>query len=270
MTRLAGNESGYSFRVMDTEKGEPSPFGFNLPSATTIIKGVLGSTGGGMAWWGFKLGIRACHPTASEEKIAQLYERKKHSSFNPNAQRDSAGDRGTDAHAVAAALLLGNHELMPDHVLAGDMDGYEEAAHNWVTTQMGGWEVVLAEQPVWSLEHRFAGTPDLVRKRSIGLDEPTLGGASLGTVFSIVDFKTHKPAREDGPSYVEDRLQTQGYEIACWEMGVIRYEDHEEPHPVEHLIVLLCPDGSFIEDARRIEPSAFLAVRQAYRELRGI
>jgi hypothetical protein len=256
MARIAGSSHAYTFRVSNE-------YGFDLPSVTHIIKSVGDSIGGAgaMAWWGFKLGIRSQHPLFSDTKVDEQYEKAKQTEWTPNKQRDTAGSRGTEAHDLLELLATGEAEVHKDvekvyltwpknkKAPFEEVEGYKLSAAQWWLDNLEGWNTVFAERPVWSLSQGFAGTLDLARYWGVIKEEGT-------NMVEVVDYKTHKPAAQDGPSYVGDRIQLAAYSLAVEEMGLGLVGGTR--------VVLLGPDGTYLEDTRRVDAGVFLAMKEIH------
>lgn len=255
--RVAGDDSYYTF-VLQRYDGVVLPdVAIRLPSVTSIIKSVMGASGGGMAYWGFKLGAAAAafefhgeEPTP--EYVETLYTTVKAGPYAPNKQRDKAGDRGNAAHDVLEGLARGNYSVV-DQSSAGlwmlkgpggifTPDAYGQGVIEWWIAESP--EVIATEQVLYSMTHRYSGSVDLIARRS--------DGRAL-----VTDLKTHKPATSNGPAYSEDRIQVAAYRQAWTEM----FPDI----PLDGTSVLLaCEDGTWKEDYRMVGFEVFAALRQAY------
>jgi len=73
----------------------------------------------------------------------------------PWRRRDSAAFRGTELHAIGEALALGEPVEVPAHY-----EGLAQAYADWLDAW--GARVELVERSVVNLDHRYAGTFDLV------------------------------------------------------------------------------------------------------------
>jgi hypothetical protein len=119
-------------------------------------------------------------------------------------QMQKAADIGTQAHALIEWQLRG--ELLQER---GDEPATTDKAR-WAVMAWEDWrkEVNLSplmiEQTVWSNEHRYAGTLDLVCE----LDCP-----EVGRVHAVTDWKSGKGI------YAESKLQNVAYLRALEEMG---------------------------------------------------
>lgn len=267
MGRAAGDSPHYRFALVGGVGH------IDLPSVTHIghvLKDVLGFQA--MAYWGFKLGVASQHPKVSVVPggIDPLYEKAKKTDWSPIKQRDAAGERGTGSHDLSDAInrklvrldededgirATGKFSLNKQEVEWTEelLSGYLYTAARYAIDTEDAWECVFSEQTVWSLDHRFAGTLDLSRRSTTWL--PTDQG------IEIVDYKTHKPAssENDGPSYIDDRVQLSAYALAVEEMGlgVVRGTR----------VVLFGPDGNYEEDTRRVDPKVFLAMKEIHDEI---
>jgi len=281
MARAAGSSHAYTFKLKGTRKGDE--YTLDFPSVTHVLKSVADSLGfGAMAWWGYKIGIRALNPELDDDDIGELYEAAKQTDWTPNKVRDEAGERGTGTHDLLEAIardeviasregdlfiVSGPTETLADllglegkekkgFLKAGteafEPVGYQEAGVRWWLDQTDQ-EISFAERPVWSVRHGFGGTLDLARE----VDNIS---------FEIVDYKTHKPApgaRKDGtyrdgegPAYIDDLLQLAGYRQCVEELGFGRVTGTR--------VVLLGPDGFYYEDTRTVPAQAFLNMKAVH------
>ena len=122
-----------------------------------------------------------------------------------------AGDIGTEAHHAIEWLLrtaLGA-EAGPKPVISAPAKIAVEAFKDWATRV--SLKPILIERIVYSKEHRYAGTLDLL--------------ARVEGVLTMIDFKTGKAV------YAESHLQAAAYAAALEEMG---YRE-----PAQSLIVRL-------------------------------
>jgi len=238
--RAAGDSSFYTWQL----KGREGQCDIRLPSVTSIIKACMGGSGPGMAWWGYKLGMKALvdHLDVVFPSEDELYDTIKKSRFNPNAQRDEAEDRGNKAHEYLEYLAM-EAPAPGDPQFYDVTSEYEKGVFKWWQDHMPGWEVTACEIPVYSLKHAYAGTVDLVR-RHIG----------NGT-YQVLDLKTHK-----GDARFEDHVQVAAYDLALREMGVI-------PAGAEHAVLLAREDGTYHMSTRYVNPEVFLKLRDVYEEV---
>lgn len=251
----SGEQSGHRRFVLIDHEGRPTTVGFDLPRVSTILKTVLSAGMGGMAFWGFRLGIASQHPHLSPERVWELYEQAKKGAWNPNRQRDVSGDRGVSAHAYLERLCeqaIAEARGTADGVLPqvpAPSDGYEEGVLNWFRDRGLADDpsrVVASELDVWHLRRGYIGKFDAMLRGE------------------IVDLKTHKPARDHevvgGPAYEIDLLQLAAYEGAIIEMMT----REERPPRLDHTVVLAAEDGSYVEDRRWISPEVFYEICDVY------
>lgn len=118
--------------------------GTKVPSVTTILGRWKES--GGLLQWAFKQG---------QSGASSLYE-----------QRDAAAEIGTMAHAMCDAHMRGKDpaealaEFKPSDEQAAKAHTAYRAFVGWVRNQQA--EIIPAENPMVSEEHRFGGTPDFL------------------------------------------------------------------------------------------------------------
>lgn len=137
----------------------------------------------------------------------------------PWTERDAAGARGTEVHALAEQLVHGVEVEVPEA-----LDGYVQGYVRWLDT----WQPVpiLTERSVGNRQHWYAGRFDLI--------------AEIHGVRWMLDVKTAKGV------YGDNALQTDAYRHAEF------YVDDDDPdteHPmpegIERLGVLhVRPDGT--------------------------
>lgn len=263
MGKASGEQPGYRRFVLVDHEGKPTPVGFDLPRVSTILKSVLSAGMGGMAFWGFRLGIASQHPRLAPERIEELYEQAKRGAWNPNRQRDVSGDRGVSAHGyleslcrAAAAEARGQADGVLSTVPAPS-NGYEEGVLNWFRDRGlvdDPSRVLGSEVDVWHLQRGYVGKFDALLRTD----------HQAQVDLEITDLKTHKPARDHenvgGPAYETDLLQLAAYEGAIVEMT----PPQERPSHLDHCVVLAADDGSYVEDRRWISPEIFYEVVDVY------
>jgi hypothetical protein len=281
MARAAGSSHAYSFRLMGTRRDEV--YEIDFPSVTHIAKSVKDAFGfGGMAWWGYKIGIRAAHPKLSDAKLDELYEALKETPWTPNKVRDDAGERGTGSHDLAEQLALGavtvdddGDIVGPPEVLAkiagmtvkewGNADALQVERHMlaardwWLANQDS--RGLLVERPVWSVRYGYCGTMDLARE---------IGVNSVGTQLEVIDYKSHKPSEAGlhkdgsyteglGPAYIDDMIQESAYGNAVEELGLGTV--------MSYRTVLFGADGKYREDTRSAPFALFLHLKAIHDEI---
>ena len=238
-----------------------TPWGFELPSVTTIIGETIPKPFSAGAWYGYKMALEATSElykvshnrtvfgeTESLQRV--LTERGK----NPNQSLDVSRGRGEAAHTVLEMLALGQVEAakkacLEEERIHGTRYGYAVLAW-WEShgTEGGGW---LPEQPVFSLKHGYAGTADLIGKKSA----------------EVVDLKTHKPAAGftkagSGPAYLSDLIQLRAYRLAWESMGKVA--------PQANRIIIARENGKFLEDNREVPEALWLRCLELYKTLKEV
>lgn len=213
MPRAAGSDPFYTFEL----RGRPEVV-LRFDSVTSVIKGVMGA-GPHVVNWAYKRGVEG--------------------ETSPKEFRDMRAAEGTAAHEYLERRVAGE-TLDP-------ADGYQEAIENWLGD---GFEefIVGSEQILYSLEHRFAGTCDLV------LDLPDEPG------LTIVDLKTRDEKKYK--AYESDLIQVSAYALA--------YEEMNPGVMVGSTGVLIAkPNGKTSYDDRYVDEQIFLNLLDTYRLLKG-
>jgi len=143
-TTLVFNESNHRYRL-----------------AKKPISGVTGLIAGGtekkaLIQWSANMVAQlvADHPDDVEEMRRQgrdfLYNELR---FAPNRQRDAAGVRGHEVHALADPIMHGHEVDVPDRLMPW-VNGYVEFLEKWQP------KPIFTEAPVASRKHWYAGTAD--------------------------------------------------------------------------------------------------------------
>ena len=148
----------------------------------------------------------------------------------PWRQRDNKADIGTAVHDVAELLAGtpagGEYEL--------DLADYDESIHGYLLSLLGWFEkhqpiVEATEATVWSRQHGYAGTLDLICK---------LPGRHEDGGFMLLDFKTSKGV------YGETALQLAAYAHADFIL-LDDGSEHDLPGPIVELgVIHITPDGT--------------------------
>jgi hypothetical protein len=272
MGRIAGNSLGYRFALIrETTVGDViTEHGFELPSVTTFIGEMLAKPPSAMAWWGYRVGLKAIaeapdvivDANTQEELEAALKER----GVSPNLSRDAAGSRGSAAHEVLEHLAEGDREKADNLVIAEAFDfgtGYGKAAVAFwdeaVQPFIDSGEIlqVRSEVPVWSLKNRYCGTLDLAIQwaDTDHIDVPDAVG------WEILDAKTHKPAKGftldgKGAGFISDAVQCRAYRMAWEEMGLGRTFGQRT--------IVLRETGKWLEDKREVSEEFVTFLRRLY------
>ena len=156
--------------------------------------------------------------------------------------RDEAGDRGTNAHALALDVVLGKRRSLSS--LPDEHRPYGQAAMAWVLERRP--EVIQAERMIAS-GHGYSGRFDLL--------------AGIRGHRILADYKTVSKWHFNGeaklPPYPENALQLDLYANALVECG---YET-----PDYGLVVRLGPDGEFEESYFELDYDRGLKILGAYR-----
>jgi len=143
-TTLVFNEATHRYRL-DKK---------SIRGVTGLIKG--GTEKAALVQWAANVvaGIVADHPNDVEEMRRQgrdfLYNQLR---FAPNNQRDEAGVRGHEVHALADPIMHGHEVDVPDRLMPW-VQGYVEFLEKWQP------QPVFTEAPVAHRKHWYAGTAD--------------------------------------------------------------------------------------------------------------
>lgn len=257
MARIAGDNPGYQFRMMRNGPGgklTATPYGFELPSVTTIISATIPKPFSAGAWYGYRMGIEGILAEFKGRSLpgsSDVLEKKlSDAGRNPNQQLDVSRNRGFVAHDVLEMLATGKEQEA--NALARQEESTSDTAYGRAVlkwwAEKGNKTKWLAEQPVFSLAHGYAGTADLIST----------------SATEVVDLKTHKPMvgftkAGKGPAYLSDLIQLRAYRLAWTEMG--------NPAPQGNRILLARSNGNYLEDEREVPESLWLQCLEMYREL---
>ena len=156
--------------------------------------------------------------------------------------RDRAADRGSMVHSMIEALFRGapvETDSMPEHVR-----GYYAAFWSWVAATQP--KPVYAETNVYSDKHGYAGTLDLI-------------AAFPDKKLKMKDFKTSSGI------YPEMGLQLEAYRNCDF---ILPRGQDPTPIPMppvaETGIVLLMPDGTYMDRPMRGDLEVFLALKRVW------
>lgn len=249
MPRMVGNSDYYEISLLTSEGRAKGPR-VKLPSVSTILKALPKD---GLDWYGYKLGIQAMmevHPgIALPEEIEGRYEEIKKLGregkvSTPYNQLQKAGDRGTDVHDVAEYLLL-NGQPPPKAEIDAEILPYVEGMWNWYKAGKPTWdEVITVESPVFSLEHRYAGTLDGILH------------AKEVNAYWLIDFKTSKGI------YESHLIQVVAYAHAAIECGLL-----PPGATIWPTVVRLGKDGTFENQQSSYTFDDFLKVKAVWEVL---
>lgn len=256
--RIAGDGDYYTIHAIN---GAGIPVGkpYKLPSVTTILKALPKD---GLQWWGYKMGLiegrklAAKHPIVVDSTTGEaiddteaFYEAAKKlgregAVITPSNSLKTAGVRGTDVHDYAEQLLKSGKPPKKEDV-PPEAHGYVTALVSWYDKYVAhrNAEVVAVEVPVFSLDHRFAGTLDAILKYK---------HADV-THYEVVDFKTSKGI------YESHLIQVAAYRHAACEQGYI-----PEGVPVITNVARFGADGGFEVANSPFLVDDFLAVKQVW------
>jgi hypothetical protein len=161
--------------------------GNKVPGVTTLISG--GFPKSGLINWA--AGTVAAKAVDEWDDLALLpvSERLRTLEKAHNAVRDSAALRGTRVHTLAHKLVHGEQVEVPEE-LAGHVNACVKFLDEWEA------EEIFAERPVFSREHQYGGSPDLVARLRDGQTW-------------LLDWKTNRK----GP-YGDMAFQLAGYRFA--------------------------------------------------------
>ena len=150
--------------------------------------------------------------------------------------RDKAATRGTNVHERIFAALAERHTLPSLADLSEEERGYGQAAIRWWNDRNP--KPILTEQMTASAAYGFAGRFDLL--------------CEIDGEVVLADAKT----REKGKPRVTDHVQLAGYGIANAESGFTEAD--------RNLILILMPDGEYLEVTGVAEKDDFLAALAVY------
>ena len=240
MARLAGDGSHYDLSKVLWQLRQDIDYNIALPSVTTILNALPKN----LTWWAAKLGVKGALDLVRngfdiegddlDELTERAYEEyKKAKVHTPNAVRDKAGDRGSAAHDALERFVKG--EAVSDE---DTQNPYFQAGLKWLKEKgPNKADVVAAEIPLFSLEHRFAGTCDLLYKKD--------------GQYCVADWKTSKSI------YESHLVQVSAYAAAAVEMGIAEA-------PVKAVVVCIKPNGTYTEKVSPCSLEDFLAVKRVY------
>lgn len=224
-----------------------------FPRVTKILQALPKN----LEWWGYKLGIQAALELAVKGQLPEVGEEldvevveptyelakklgREQEVTTPYNSLQKAGGRGTDIHKIAESFFQKGKIPSPKDV-PEEYHGYVKALAGWwrIWSTVHGAEIFCAEETVYSLTHRYAGTLDLILK--------------MGDSYSIIDFKTSKGI------YESHLLQVAAYQEAACEMGVIPLGSR-----VSARVVRLGVDGVFEEQVSACTIEDFVKVKEVW------
>lgn len=190
--------------------------GKHIPGVTTLIKGGLPSPQ--LMYWSARTVAEyvADHEAEVEQlrsmgrapMVAALKE-------TPWAARDKAGAKGTEVHALAEKLVVGEEVEVPDH-LVGHVESYVDFLN---TIQP---HPLLVEGRLYSREHWYAGTLDLVADipEHIAAQMPQLGPRPILDIKTASGIYAETAFQLAGYRYAEHYIDADGSEQSMADLGI--------------------------------------------------
>lgn len=150
----------------------------------------------------------------AEENVTERYRRLEKARY---ADRDEAGNAGTQVHKLAQALATGDEVDVPEH-LVGHVDSYLRFTEEWQPRE------TLHEAVVINRRYRYMGTLDVVAELADGRTW-------------LLDWKTARSG-----VFAENALQLAGYRNAETYIGADG-DEHPMPEVDQAGVVWLRADG---------------------------
>ena len=211
---MSGFEGEFYDIVYTTPSGKTKTV--QLPRVSTIISKAMGASPF-LVNWAYKLGQEG------GESPSEFVERR--------------ADEGMAAHDYVENWIKG---YTTDRV-----DGFMQAWDRFaLEQQLKPSDFLFSEQVVYSLEHGYAGTLDIIRNGPFGP--------------RVDDVKTKK--KTIYKAYTKEIVQCRAYAVAAHEMGLI--DEHADTG-----IIILKPNGRYTYDERTCEPDLWYAVLEVYKQL---
>lgn len=266
MPSAAGDASVYEFVLRDSRTGRyDRERSIKLDRVTTVISRTLAKPQ--LYDWYYRETRDAISGLASvvgdhEDFLdvmtdaQMLDEYLKENKLRPEDTVDRRAEEGTKHHGFLQTLA--DYSLdpeCPDGYVEGlchktlanvrSKPSYNEAiAAWWLQSER---HIVSSEETLFSLQHGFAGTVDLVWKPTAESD-----------ILVITDLKTRGA---DKVAYESDFIQTGAYAVAYREM-------YGADLHITRSVLVAREDGSFTEYEATVDETAFLDLLSAYRKLR--
>lgn len=209
-------------RRVDSSRGHTykDANGLKVPGVTTMLNGGIPKPA--LMNWGPR--VTAEYAVDHWDELTQLTPSARLARLEKSRYeaRDTAANKGTRVHALAEKLVLGDEVPVPDD-LAGHVESYVQFLNDWEP------EPVIVEGVVYSHQHGYAGTLDLVADFPAGLliDAGLITTAELkhdgGWVRALLDVKTSRSG-----IFGETALQ-----LACYRYADTYLDDTgaEQPMP---------------------------------------
>lgn len=257
MTRAAGDSPSYRFVLQNKATGEfEESQVIELPSVTSIIHRNLAAPA--LVPWAYRQTVESVEilleawskseedpssvfdPTFYEDDLDALLTEAR---LRPEDIRDEAAERGQAAHAWLERHAAG----MEDHPTMRHIGPnlYEVGVTDWWNEKKP--LVYASEKLLISLRYQYAGTVDL-----IWVDK-------RGKVV-LTDLKTRDNTWTT--AYESDLIQVAAYKQA-WEEMTGKVIDRTS-------VLIVKPDGSWIEDSRSLPFESFLALLELDNLLKGV
>lgn len=264
MPRAAGNSSHYTFRLFNESTGKyETDCEIKLASVTTVIGAVLAKPQ--LVGWAYRQTTDSVAALVTELKgrgeeedsevlellsdAGMLDEYLRENKMRPDDMKFEASKRGIRAHTYLenlAELSLTNATLALSQANRDctARDPYNRAIATWWSHNFP--RVHSSELKLWSLEHGFMGTTDLLWYDNEGL-------------LHCTDLKTRKAG---GSVYDSDLIQGGAYKIAFEEMY------GQEVDVVD--VLLAREDGSYQCTPSTYAPDLFLMLLSTYNALKEV
>jgi hypothetical protein len=266
MPRAAGTGTNYNFVLFNASSGRyDRDVSIALPSVTTIIGEVLAKPF--LLPWYYRTtrdyiaGVVSvlAESEATDAEIVDtlsdgdmLEEYLADNRLRPMDTRDDAALVGTEHHEFLEHLAeaFNQDEEAAQRVAQRMLNNDNAQGH---ARAIAGWwldtnpKVVESESVLYSLQHKFAGSCDLIWEDDKGR-------------LVLMDLKNRK---EGGGVYDSDRIQVGGYEVAWNEMH------HGQTIDVTSILIARA-DGTWVYEEVTTPSDTFLHLREVYRILKGV
>ena len=268
MGRAAGDGSHYTFVLRNLSTGKyDSSATISLPSVTSVIGRVLAKPA--LIPWTYRetrdaisgmvavhLASSGGHPDTVDDLLDVLADSDALEAYlasnqlRPQDQKDEAAVRGRKAHGALekmAELALEQDGTAADALANRILDKpqstpFDRASASWWLDREP--EVVATETFLWSLQHGFAGTVDLVWRDNEG-------------ALTITDLKSRKAGQ---PAWESDHIQVGAYSL-IWEEQTGEKADKQS-------VLVVRADGTWDEYVSNVDNEAvFLDLLSVYKEL---
>lgn len=269
MPRVAGSNTHYKFILQDANTGRSvSGISIELPSVTSIIGATLAKPM--LVGWAYRVTRDNISGMVSELEKAEvprtdimevltdgdmLDEYLKENKLRPDDIKEDAAERGRAGHATLERLGTiyldeaggGGYERAHEHAQSvldsGGASGWDKAIAAW--WQEENPEIIMSEAILYSLDHQFIGTVDLVWKDKNG-------------IVAVTDLKTRELGKD---IYESDYIQSAAYGIA--------YAERTGGEADYTSVLMAYPDGTYVERSASFDAkAAFLGLLATYRAMK--